>query len=101
MFVTATFYGLKKEVRASVPASAIVHMHDRDWVYVPVESGRFRRLEVVVGKMLVGASPAGSPGSAPSTPARGNNETQEINSGLRPGQQVVANALTLQATVEQ
>jgi membrane fusion protein, heavy metal efflux system len=101
MFVTATFYGLKKEVRATVPASAIVHMHDRDWVYVPVEGGRFRRLEVVVGKMVVGASRAGSPGSAPSTPARGNNETQEIISGLRPGQQVVANALMLQATVEQ
>ena len=101
MFVTATFYGLKKEVRASVPASAIVHMHDRDWVYVPVEGGRFRRLEVVVGKMLVGASRAGSPGSAPSTPARGSNETQEVISGLRPGQQVVANALMLQATVEQ
>jgi len=101
MFVTATFYGMKKEVRAAVPASAIVHMHDRDWVYVPVEGGRFRRLEVVVGKMLVGTSRAGSPGSAQSTPARGNNETQEVISGLRPGQQVVANALTLQATVEQ
>ncbi len=35
MFVTATFHGLKKEVHAAVPASAILHLHDRDWVFVP------------------------------------------------------------------
>ena len=101
MFVTATFYGLKKEVYATVPASAVVHLHDRDWVYVPVEGGRFRRLEVVGGKMLAGASHAGLAGKVQSPPPQGSNETQEITSGLRPGQQVVANALMLQATVEQ
>jgi membrane fusion protein, heavy metal efflux system len=85
MFVTATFYGLKKEVHATVPASAVLHLHDRDWIYVPIESGRFQRVEVVAGKML-----PGNPG-----------EKQEITSGIRPGQQVVANALDLQATVEQ
>jgi len=84
-----------------VPASAVLHLHDRDWVYVPVEGGRFRRLEVVVGQMVVRASHAGPPGLVQSTPARGSNETQEIISGLRPGQQVVANALMLDATVEQ
>ena len=36
MFVTATFHGLHKQVHASVPASAVLHLHDRDWVYVPV-----------------------------------------------------------------
>ena len=35
MFVTATFHGQKKVTYASVPASAILHLHDRDWVYVP------------------------------------------------------------------
>src|ERR1700678_1306693 len=35
MFVSATFRGQKKESHASVPASAILHLHDRDWVYVP------------------------------------------------------------------
>jgi len=85
MFVTATFYGLKKEVHATVPATAILHLHDRDWVYVPMEGGRFQRVEVVAGKML------------PSNPG----ERQEITSGIRPGQQVVANALALQATAEQ
>ena len=85
MFVTATFYGLKKEVHAVVPATAILHLHDRDWVYLPVDGGRFRRAEVVGGKML-----PGNPG-----------EKQEILSGLAPGQQVVASALELQTTAEQ
>jgi len=82
MFVTATFHGLKKESHATVPASAVLHLHDRDWVYVPAGSGRFQRLEVSGGKMLPG-------------------NQQEITSGLRPGQQVISNALVLQATAEQ
>jgi cobalt-zinc-cadmium efflux system membrane fusion protein len=82
MFVTATFHGLNKETRTSVPANAILHLHDRDWVYVPASAGKFRRMEVVSGKMLPG-------------------NLQEIVSGLRPGQQVVANALVLENTVEQ
>ena len=82
MFVTATFHGLNKEVHATVPASAILHLHDRDWVYAPAEGGKFRRVEVVGGKMLPG-------------------KLQEIISGLRVGQQVVANALVLENTVEQ
>ena len=35
MFVTATFHGQKKIRYAAVPTSAILHLHDRDWVYVP------------------------------------------------------------------
>jgi cobalt-zinc-cadmium efflux system membrane fusion protein len=81
MFVTATFHGLKKEVRAGVPASAVLHLHDHDWVYVPQPGGRFRRVAVVGGAM------------------QGN--LQEIESGLEPGQKVVSNALVLQNTVEQ
>jgi cobalt-zinc-cadmium efflux system membrane fusion protein len=82
MFVTATFRGMTTEVHATVPASAILHLHDRDWVYVPVNTGQFRRVEVTGGKMLPGGM-------------------QEILTGLEPGQQVVANALVLQNTVEQ
>ena len=82
MFVTATFHGLKKEMHTAVPASAIVHLHDRDWVYVPVEGGKFRRIEVTSGNMLP-------------------NRMQELLSGLQPGQKVVANALELQNTLEQ
>ena len=53
MFVTATFHGQKKVVDTMVPASAVLHLHDRDWVFVP-EGDRFRRVEVVAGTMLPG-----------------------------------------------
>lgn len=82
MFVTATFHGLNKEIHATVPANAILHLHDRDWVYVPAGGGQFRRVEVVGGKMQPG-------------------NMQEILSGLNPGRQVVANALVLENTVAQ
>ena len=82
MFVTATFHGQSKEVRAAVPADAVLHLHDRDWVYVPAGEGKFRRVEVAAGAMLP-------------------QHMQEIVSGIRPGQQVVSNALVLQNTVEQ
>jgi membrane fusion protein, heavy metal efflux system len=82
MFVTAIFRGQKKEMRGVVPASAILHLHDRDWVYVPDGAGKFRRVEVVSGDTLP-------------------NGMQEIVSGITVGQQVVTNALVLQSTAEQ
>jgi len=82
MFVTATFYGKKAETRAAVPSTAVLHLHDREWVYAPLGSGHFKRLEVVTGKMLP-------------------NNLQEVISGMKPGDQVVSNALVLQNTVEQ
>ena len=82
MFVSATFHGQKKETRAAVPASAILHLHDRDWMYVPDGEKRFRRVEVVAGLVLP-------------------DKLQEITSGIKPGQQVVSNALVLENTVEQ
>ncbi|MGA7575353.1 MAG: efflux RND transporter periplasmic adaptor subunit [Terriglobales bacterium] len=82
MFVSATFYGKQPEIRAAVPAAAILHLHDREWVYTPVSAGHFKRLEVVTGNMLPG-------------------NLQEVVSGIRPGDQVVSNALVLQNTLEQ
>jgi cobalt-zinc-cadmium efflux system membrane fusion protein len=82
MFATATFYGKTPETHALVPASAILHLHDRDWVFAPLGGGHFRRVEVVAGAMLP-------------------KQLQEITSGLKPGDQVVSNALDLQNTVEQ
>jgi cobalt-zinc-cadmium efflux system membrane fusion protein len=81
MFVTATFHGQEAQRRATVPATAILHLHDREWAYTPAENGYFRRLEVVAGNTLPG-------------------NMQEIISGLKPGDKVVANALVLQDTVE-
>jgi cobalt-zinc-cadmium efflux system membrane fusion protein len=82
MFVTATFYGKQPEMRVAVPAAAILHLHDRNWVFTSLGGGRFRRVEVVAGDMLP-------------------NRMQEIISGVKPGDQVVSNALDLQSTVEQ
>jgi cobalt-zinc-cadmium efflux system membrane fusion protein len=82
MFVTATFHGSQAESHAAVPATAILHLHDREWVYTPREAGRFQRVEVVSGRMLPG-------------------NRQELVSGIKPGTQVVANALVFQSTVEQ
>jgi cobalt-zinc-cadmium efflux system membrane fusion protein len=82
MFVTATFHGLTAEKHATVPAAAILHLHDRDWVYTLTDNGKFRRVEVVAGNTLPG-------------------NMQEIASGIMPGAEVVANALVLQNTVEQ
>jgi len=82
MFVVATFHGQKEETHAVVPASAILHLHDRDWVYVAAGDKKFKRLEVKAGATLP-------------------NNMQEILSGVQVGQQVVTNALVLQNTVEQ
>jgi cobalt-zinc-cadmium efflux system membrane fusion protein len=82
MFVNATFHGLTAETHAMVPASAVLHLRDRDWVYLKADNKQFRRVEVVGGNMLP-------------------NNRQEIISGLSPGTEVVSNALVLQNTVEQ
>jgi cobalt-zinc-cadmium efflux system membrane fusion protein len=82
MFVTATFHGQQKETDSVVPATAILHLHDRDWIYLPVQEKQFRRVEVTSGDMLPGGM-------------------QEVKSGVSPGQKVVANALEFQNTVEQ
>jgi cobalt-zinc-cadmium efflux system membrane fusion protein len=82
MFVTATFHGETMEKRATVPATAILHLHDREWVYTPLGNGRFRRQEVTAGNMLP-------------------NNVQEVVAGLKPGDRVVSRALVFQNTVEQ
>jgi len=82
MFVTASFQGKKKETHALIPATAILHLHDRSWVYVPAGNQKFRRLEVVDGPMVAG-------------------NMQEVISGIKPGAQVVQNALVFQNTLEQ
>jgi cobalt-zinc-cadmium efflux system membrane fusion protein len=82
MFVTATFYGKQAETHAAIPASSILHLHDREWVYSPLGGGHFKRLEVVTGNTLPG-------------------NMQEVVSGIKPGDQVVSNALPLQNTIEQ
>ncbi len=81
MFVTATLESRSTVTHAQVPASAILHLHDRDWVFVPAGNGQFKRVQVEGGDMLPGGQ-------------------EEVLSGLTPGQQVVKDVLNLQEMVE-
>lgn len=84
MFVKATFRGQTSETHTIVPASAVLHMHDRDFVFVPAPENKFRRVEIVAGELL-----------------SDNVSLQEVKSGLQPGQQVVTNALVLDHVLAQ
>jgi cobalt-zinc-cadmium efflux system membrane fusion protein len=66
MFAAATLFGKGKQTYTAVPASAIVHLHDRDWVFIPAQD-KFKRIQVVSGEQLP-------------------SNMQEILSGLQPGQ---------------
>jgi cobalt-zinc-cadmium efflux system membrane fusion protein len=82
MFGTATFTSRAKETHAVVPADAVLHLHDRDWVFLPAGGNQFKRNEVHAGAMVPG-------------------NRQVILSGLQPGQQVVSNALLLETAGNQ
>ena len=81
MFVTATLESRTVQTLAVVPSSAILHLHDRDWVFEPAGQGHFKRVVIDAGDMLPG-------------------DRQEILSGIEPGQQVVKDVLQLEATLE-
>lgn len=78
MFASARFTGRTKQIQIVVPADAVLHLHDRDWVFVPVGGSQFRRAEVKSAGMLEG-------------------NRQIILSGLSAGQRIVANALSLES----
>ena len=80
MFAMAALIGKEKQTYTAVPASAIVHLHDRDWAFVPSQ-GKFKRIQVVSGEQLP-------------------NNMQQILSGLQPGQHVVTNAINLQNAID-
>jgi cobalt-zinc-cadmium efflux system membrane fusion protein len=82
MFVTATFQGQKQEVHSAIPANAILHLHDREWVFVSAGDRKFQRVEIKSGNALSG-------------------NMQEVLSGIKPGDRVIQNALIFQNTVEQ
>ena len=77
MFVTATFHGTEKQMYAIVPSTAILHLHDRDWVYLA------GRREIRSGERRLSADI-----TLP-------DNMQEV-SGINPGDQVVKDALVLE-----
>jgi cobalt-zinc-cadmium efflux system membrane fusion protein len=82
MFVTTTFASKKTESLPVVPAEAVLHLHDRDWVFMPSGANHFKRTEVRSGQIISGSR-------------------QVILSGIVPGQQVVKNALLLETAGNQ
>jgi membrane fusion protein, heavy metal efflux system len=81
MFVTATFESKTRQLHAVVPARSVLHLHDRDWVFIPAGGKNFKRVEVHAGDMLPG-------------------DKQDLVSGVNVGQEVVSNVLQLEAEVE-
>jgi cobalt-zinc-cadmium efflux system membrane fusion protein len=81
MFATATFHGTERQISAIVPSTAILHLHDRDWVYLPAGGKSFKRAEVIGGIT--------------------QPDNMQVVSGIKPGDQVVKNALVLENSVEQ
>jgi cobalt-zinc-cadmium efflux system membrane fusion protein len=82
MFATVTFHGQRQETHTVVPSTAILHLHDNDWVFLATPDKKFQRTQISAGATLPG-------------------DMQEILSGLMPGAQVVRSALTLENMVEQ
>ena len=74
MFAVVHFVSQGFQSRAVVPASAVLRLQDRDWVFIKLSENQFRRTEVQAGP----AHPDGM---------------QQILTGVRAGDQVVANAL--------
>jgi len=82
MFVTATFKGQELIERAVIPATAVVHLHDKDWVFVPIGDKKFKRVALQLG------------------PQAGDGTVQVVG-GLQAQDKVVVNALQLSSTVEE
>ena len=74
MFATATFRSQTEQMQPMIPTTAIIRLHDKDWVFVPLGGNRFRRQEIQTG-------PVSSAG------------LQIVLGGLGVGSKVVANAL--------
>ena len=82
MFATAILQGSRAEQQTVVPATAVLQLHDRSYVFEPAGNGSFKRVLVKTGTTL--------PGSL-----------IELTGGIQSGEQVVNNALDLENAAEQ
>jgi membrane fusion protein, heavy metal efflux system len=74
MFAVATFQSRKLQSRVVVPTTAIMRLHDRDWIFRKEGENKFRKIEVkALGPVL--------------------ESMTEIDGGVKPGEQIVLNAL--------
>jgi membrane fusion protein, heavy metal efflux system len=80
MYAVATFRSRKLTNRVVVPATAIMRLHDKDWVFRKESGNRFRKIAVQAD----GMTPDGM---------------QEIRDGVKPGDELVTNALEFSTDV--
>ena len=81
MFITAEVHSGKSLERPVLPTSAIVRLHDKNWVFMPLGGNQFRKIEVETG------------------PAAGDN-FQQILEGITIHDKVVVNALQFSSASE-
>ncbi len=82
MFAVATFVSKTSAAHMVVPETALLRLHDKDWVFRSEGGKKYRRVEVQAGP----PSPGGF---------------QLVLAGLGPGDRVVANALQFMNGIEQ
>jgi len=80
MYAVATFRSRKLTDRIVVPATAIMRLHDKDWVFRKEGGNRFRKIAVEAD----GLAPDGM---------------QQIRDGVKPGDELVTNALEFSTEV--
>jgi hypothetical protein len=80
MYAVATFRSRKLQTFTVVPSTAIMRLQDRDWIFRKEGAQRFRRIEV----HALGPTPDGM---------------QELKDDVKPGEEVVANALAFSTAV--
>ena len=81
MFVTAVFRSKQERMMPVVPATAVLRLHDKDWVFRPQGGNGFRRTEVRAGGTT-------------------SDGMRQILSGLTAGDKVVTNALQFSGAAE-
>ena len=80
MFAVATFRSRKLTDRVVVPATAVMRLHDKDWIFRKEGDKQFRKIAVQAD----GLAPDGM---------------QEVRQGVNPGDEVVTNALEFSTDV--
>ena len=81
MYAVATFHSRKQKPHLVVPATAIMRLQDKDWIFRKESANSFRRLEVQTAGLSDGL--------------------QQIRQGTKVGDELVANALAFSAAVSE
>jgi cobalt-zinc-cadmium efflux system membrane fusion protein len=80
MFAVGTFRSRKSQTRLLIPSTALLRLQDKDWIFRKEGPQQFRRVEV-------------------STRGDSADGMQQIQNGVKPGEEIVANALEFSSAV--